>query len=434
MTDSILWENETGELYRFAESVKHLNHIAQNWRRGKPNWGRRGISVSMMRELEASTYTGERYDSNCCAIVPHDERHFPALWAYCSSEKFFETIRSINRSLKIEVGTILSSRLDVPHWQKVAAKKYPNGLPEPYSHQPTQWLFHGHPAKAEAGTTLHVALARLSGYVWPSERDAKIRLSDEARSWIAKTAYLPTADNDGLLCLPPVAGNRALANRLRAYVASALSLDWSDGLERRLVVEADERFDNKPARDASLEAWLRDRAFRQHCDLFSQRPFLWHIWDGLKDGFSVFIHYHRFDQANLRKLTYTVLGEWIVRARAEKNELRVEKARELQQKLERILEGEAPNDIFVRWKALAQQPLGWDPDLDDGVRMNIRPFVAAGILREVPNIKWSKDRGKDVGSAPWYPVFRGERINDHHTTLAEKRAARAAAKNPEAAK
>ena len=48
----------------------------------------------------------------------------------------------------------------------------------------------------------------------------------------------------------------------------------------------------------------------------------------------------------------------------------------------------------------------------------------AGILRDKPNIKWTKDRGKDVESAPWYHLFKGERINDHHLTLAEKRAAR----------
>jgi predicted RNase H-like HicB family nuclease len=39
------------------------------------------------------------------------------------------------------------------------------------------------------------------------------------------------------------------------------------------------------------------------------------------------------------------------------------------------------------------QPIGWNPDLNDGVRMNIRPFVQAGILRKNPNIKWTKDRG-----------------------------------------
>ena len=207
-------------------------------------------------------------------------------------------------------------------------------------------------------------------------------------------------------------------------------------MERRLVAEADETLDKKTARDGSLEAWVRERAFRQHCAMFGWRPFLWHISDGLKDGFSVFVHYHRFDQANLRKLTYTLLGDWLARAKAENNALRYEKGRELQQKLEKILEGEKLYDIFVRWKSLAQQPLGWDPDLSEGVRQNIRPFIMAGVLaHDLSKILKDKDRGKDVASAPWYDVFNSKRRNDHHTTLAEKRAAReAAAKRVEAAR
>jgi hypothetical protein len=73
---------------------------------------------------------------------------------------------------------------------------------------------------------------------------------------------------------------------------------------------------------------------------------------------------------------------------------------------------------------LEKQPIGWEPDLNDGVRLNIRPFVEAGILRRTPKINWNKDRGKDVPSAPWFKVFKGDRINDHHLTLAEKRRAR----------
>jgi hypothetical protein len=40
------------------------------------------------------------------------------------------------------------------------------------------------------------------------------------------------------------------------------------------------------------------------------------------------------------------------------------------------------------------------------------------------NITWDKDRGKDVESAPWFKTFGGDRINDHHLTLAEKIAAK----------
>ncbi len=77
----------------------------------------------------------------------------------------------------------------------------------------------------------------------------------------------------------------------------------------------------------------------------------------------------------------------------------------------------------MRWKALERQPIGWEPDLDDGMRLNIRPFIEAGVLAFEPNVRYGVDRGKDVASAPWYHVFHGERRNDHHTSLAEKREA-----------
>jgi hypothetical protein len=196
-------------------------------------------------------------------------------------------------------------------------------------------------------------------------------------------------------------------------------------LERRLVREADERFDRKPASDPSLEAWLRDRAFRQHCDLFEQRPFLWQVTDGLRDGFSAFLHYHRLTHAALQKFTYAILGDWLARSKAEGQVTRGDKARALQQKLEAILEGKEPHDIFVRWKHLAAQPIGWEPDLDDGVRQNIRPFIMAEVLtHDLNEILKDKDRGNDAASAPWYPLFDGERRNDHHTSLTDKQAAR----------
>ena len=73
MTEIILWEEENGRLAEFADRVKHLNHAAQNWRRGKPNWGKRGVAISQMGTLPACIYTGERYDPNCTAIVPEEE-------------------------------------------------------------------------------------------------------------------------------------------------------------------------------------------------------------------------------------------------------------------------------------------------------------------------------------------------------------------------
>jgi len=84
--------------------------------------------------------------------------------------------------------------------------------------------------------------------------------------------------------------------------------------------------------------------------------------------------------------------------------------------LELILAGEPPYDIYVRWKPLVKQAIGWEPDLNDGVRLNIRPFVTAGVLRGKVGVKWEKDRGTNPDGS--------ERLNDLHPTRAEKEAAR----------
>lgn len=419
--NALLWEEGDGSLREFIS--ERLGGTVGSWIRGKEAWEKDGILVSAMGDLPVSLYRGELYDSNSVVLIPHEPQNLPAIWAFVSSDLFRVSVRKVSRSLKVQ-GDLVNVPFDIDHWQKIALEKYPDGLPELYSEDPTQWIFHGHPAKAEKGTSLHVALARFSGYQWPAENDKVMNLSSESRRWISEAEKLPTADADGILCLPTVTGERSLADRLREYLAAAFENDWSDAKERELIAEADARFESRPSRDSSLEAWLRDRAFRQHCKLFHDRPFLWQVWDGTKDGFSAFVHYHRFNRTTLEKLTYTILGDWLSRAKAEGNTARIERGRELQQTLEKILTGEPPYDIFVRWKPLERQPFGWEPDLDDGVRMNIRPFVEANILRDKPNIKWTKDRGTDVPSAPWYGVHNGERINDHHTTLEEKRAAR----------
>lgn len=283
---------------------------------------------------------------------------------------------------------------------------------------------------------LQVAAARLLGYRWPAEVDEKMRLSSRAREMVKCCADLQDlTDADGLVCIPAVRGEQPAADRLQRFLAKAFGIAWTPATLPALLDQAG--FSAKV-----IEDWLRDGFFEQHSELFHQRPFIWHIWDGRRrDGFAALVNYHRLDRKLLERLTYTVLGDWITQQRleAKTGKLGAEDclaaAERLQKKLALILEGEPPHDIFVRWKPLDAQPVGWDPDLNDGVRMNIRPFVEAGVLRKNPRIKWTKDRGAEVQSLrpkeqfPWFwkaGEFTGERVNDVHLTNAEKRAARAA--------
>ncbi len=398
--------------------------------------GKKGIVIAGSQRITHSLYFGDYYSKVLASCITNDENYLIPLWTFLESGQFEQAVRELDQKILVTPGTFLKVPFDLDYWTQMAAEKYPNGLPRPYSDDPTQWIFHGHPAPSEQ--PLQVAVARLLGYQWPAELDEQMELSEEARAWIAFSHELnELADADGIICIPAVRGESPASERLLNLLAKAYPDQDVQAKVSELLSQADHA-------GGTLEAWLRNKFFAQHCKVFQQRPFIWHTWDGLPDGFAALVNYHKLDRKNLESLTYTYLGDWIQRQKADIAAGvdgagdRLAAAETLKKSLELILQGEAPLDIFVRWKTLTQQPMGWDPDINDGVRLNIRPFMSApdvgkrgaGVLRDKPGIEWKKDRGKDVASAPWYnlgPAYGGspgDRINDHHLTLAEKQAAR----------
>ena len=396
----VYWERGQGELCRLAQSLRHLNHAVQNWRRGQELWGRAGVVIRTMGNLPCSLYTGDRFDNNTAVVCPRDPNNVPAIWAFCSSPAFREEVRHFNQKINVDVGYLESVPFDLAYWREVAEEKGPP--PEPYSNDPTQWLFKGSPA--DSSDPLQVAVARLLGYGWPEqEGDHLARLADE----------------DGIVPLVPVLDEEPAGERLRALLAAAFGDAWSTDKQAALLSQVG--YGGK-----HLSTWLRDGFFLQHAKFFHNRPFIWHIWDGAREGgFSALVNYHKLDTSALERLIYTYLGVWIDRQRGERDadvagaEGRLVAALNLQGKLIAIREGEPPYDIYVRWKPKHEQPIGWAPDLNDGVRLNIRPFVEAGVLRNKFTVNWNKDRGTNPDGT--------ERLNDLHLTLAEKRAARAKA-------
>ena len=500
----MFWEPESEHLQaRFSyfqspsveSTLQSGKHSVVDWRgvassggsaiRGERAWGKRGISIAQMRSLPATLYEGDYFANSTPVLIPHDLDDLPALWCYCSSSEFARQMRKINQKLSVDNGYIAKATIDLQHWQDKSSYLFPNGLPSPYTDDPTQWIYHGHPCGSARwddtakrtvhgslrtdSTVLQVAVARLLGYRWPAEWDDAMELAGEQRDWVRHCEALHTfADEDGIVCLPSVNGEQPAAERLLLLLADAYGDVWSDAMLRRLLATV---------ASPGLDDWLRNRFFEQHCKLFRHRPFVWHVWDGRRqDGFHALVNYHKLAAGDdkgrqlLESLTYSYLGDWIARQRDDAQrsaagaEDRLAAALELQRRLAAILEGERPFDLFVRWKPLAEQPIGWEPDVDDGVRLNIRPFMAAdipggrngaGILRAKPNLHWRKDRGKEpltlgqrskppwIQDADWagdvdrelrprddYPWFwtdgeyAGDRVNDVHLTIAEKHMAR----------
>ncbi|MDR1040423.1 MAG: SAM-dependent DNA methyltransferase [Deltaproteobacteria bacterium] len=434
----ILWEKGGGALAK-TKSVRIC---------GQRAWGKRGAGVAPMRNLSVSLYSGEWFDSMVAAIIPKNQADLEAIVSFVQDYSFGDAVRKFDKSLSVKIKTFQKIPFDISRWTSVARERFPNGLPAPYSDDPSQWVFHGHPcgsvvwdddAKHTAHgtlrndwTVLQVTVARLLGYRWPAELDPKMKLADEQREWVRRCDCLSKfVDRDGIVAIPAVKGEANAKDRLLDMLAASYGNAWSNGVMSRLLASADHA-------DGDLESWLRDKFFAQHCRLFQNRPFIWQIWDGLRDGFSALVNCHKLDRRLLESLAWAYVGDWIARQTFDVNggvegaQTRLDAAVALQKRLEAILEGEAPYDIFVRWKSLAEQPLGWNPDVNDGVRLNIRPFMmppdvgkkGAGLLRDRPNIKWDKDRGKAPESAPWYHLDGGDRINDRHLKRAEKENAR----------
>ncbi len=449
VSDALRWESGVGQLHEYAKEARDQLHDMHE--SGNLAWGQSGVAINRIGQLKAAPYYGEHFDNNVAIVFPKNNNEISAsLLVFALSTSFSSSVRALDQTLKVTNKTLLKIPFDLAKWSTVAEEKFAYGFPQPFSNDPTQYVFHAHPFLSKPASALQVAVGRLLGYKWPAELDTELHLADEAREWVKRCEVLKEfADEDGIVCLSATRGEASAADRLRQLLAAAFGSEWSISKEKELLAVAG---DNKKSA-ASLELWLRDKFFEEHCKLFQNRPFVWHIWDGNPSGFHCLVNEHKLTGDNgegrrtLDAITYSYLGDWIDRqkddqqAMTEGADARLASAMDLQQQLENILEGKPPYDLFVRWKPLHEQAIGWEPDINDGVRLNIRPFMnaelrkggkkGAGILRWKPNIKWKKDRGKDPQSLrpkedfPWFWSCKGDGSEDDVKDFTAERTTRA---------
>lgn len=156
----------------------------------------------------------------------------------------------------------------------------------------------------------------------------------------------------------------------------------------------------------SIREWLEDVYFEYHVSLYKNRPIFWHIASAqgkATAAFGALVHYHKFDKNRLTKLRGSYLRDSIEsfrreaalasRERRESDRLewqaKLEEAQDLDRRLQFVQEGyhEGPEGgdrdfrILTPWKSPEERPRGWDPDIDDGAKVNIEPMQKAGVLR-----------------------------------------------------
>lgn len=212
-------------------------------------------------------------------------------------------------------------------------------------------------------------------------------------------------DDDGIVPFSAVNSEPRLVERVRHTMATLFHGCDANQVEVEVVNEL-KRTVKGYRRCASLEEWLDNVFFEYHCSLHKSRPILWHIASAQGTSpfaFGALVQYHRFDKNRMSKLRANYLRDAIEEFRREAGiadkagrtedrvewQAKLEETQALDKKLQLIQEGhhegaeggDRDYRILTPWKKPNERPKGWDPDLDDGVKVNIEPLEKAGVLR-----------------------------------------------------
>jgi hypothetical protein len=201
-------------------------------------------------------------------------------------------------------------------------------------------------------------------------------------------------DDDGIVPIVKCSNDPPIEERVLAELGKIVGTERLHEFEGEVASELRKRVAGYKRTD-SISDWLTNAYFEHHVRLYKSRPIYWHLASSQQadPAFGVVVRYHRFGKDALRKLRGSFVRGCVDRLERElghaRKENRADDAVEFQQKIDEVRafdkklqaleEGEFP--IRVPWKDAEAQPKGWEPDIDDGVKVNILPLQTAGLMR-----------------------------------------------------
>ena len=213
------------------------------------------------------------------------------------------------------------------------------------------------------------------------------------------------ADEDGVVPFAPLSGETSLLDRVRRELAALFAGQDVNLVEIEIANELKRKVKGYN-RAASVGEWLENVYFDYHAALYKKRPVIWHIASSQSNApfaFGALCHYHKFDKNRMAKLRSSYLRDAIEAFRREaaladregrgedriELQARLEEAQALDRKLQAVQEGHRGGPeggdrdyrILTPWKSTEERPTGWNPDIDDGVKVNIAPLQKAAVLR-----------------------------------------------------
>jgi len=384
-------------------------------------WYLLGILNSSLIAFSTWALSGRNYGASYVAAVPVAK---PSAVARARVEAIAQSI--FEQKAKWDTGSETSSRFTVP-WvlqkllldgaasipEQIAAvlafeKSEECQLRDNYSLLNAE-VFHiyGIPKSTQA-QVLEVLGTRPLEILWSQMEGKSVEQKHIEHVWRLLSYVVKSVietDDDGIVSFGAVNGEAPLADRVRHKLALLFPTRDTNHVEVEIVNELKKTVKGY-RKCASLEEWLDNVFFDYHCELYKSRPIFWHIASAQgtsRFAFGALVHYHRFDKNRMAKLRANYLRDAIEEFRREAGladkagrsddrlelQAKVEESQALDKKLQFIQEGhhegagggERDYRILPPWKERGERPKGWDPDIDDGVKVNIEPFEKAGVLR-----------------------------------------------------
>jgi hypothetical protein len=229
-----------------------------------------------------------------------------------------------------------------------------------------------------------------SELVWPQmegKSDEEKRREHVRRFFSYFALQAVRGDADGIV---PLAGSVSREATLVQRVRARLETEFGSQVAYQFEQDAAEYLGR------SLEEWLHRYFFPLfHVKLYKNRPILWHL-TSVRGTFAVMLNYHQLTRDTLPKVQTLYLWPQMESVRtklaaAQAHEASLKEIADLEaeladledcnERLERVIQGTVKVDL-PEW-AVGPYQRGkppYDPELDDGVKVNLLPVQQAGLL------------------------------------------------------
>jgi hypothetical protein len=107
----VAWDRDAKRVLGMSDEERRQGHN-QDYR-GSSAWGKRGVAISLIRNLRATSYDGDLFEKSMAVLIPKSPQTLLAVKSFTRSRGFSEAVRRIDRlpeGISEIVGALPSAR------------------------------------------------------------------------------------------------------------------------------------------------------------------------------------------------------------------------------------------------------------------------------------------------------------------------------------